>query len=150
MSIDIDKEIRKKRCSAALCAIMNYRKVTKAELAKGTGLSYRTLEGYCYGRNDMSSAKAYNIVEIEHYLSVDGRILTGSKSIEDFYDAEKNRLLGKVDYNTMNIDYIMPNSTLTDTIETYHANQDKRMERLSHMMEVYQNTLQKLQNDNDK
>lgn len=110
---------------------MSYRKVTKADLAEGTGLSYRTLEGYCYGRNDMSSAKAYNIIEIEHFLNVDGRILTGSKSIEDFYNDEKDRLLAKKNE---------PNIVIE--LEVDYQGQNKTIEHLSRMMEVYNNIYQ--------
>lgn len=86
------KELVKKRCCAALNAIMDYRNITKAQLAKETGISYRSIEKYCNGENDISCSKAYNVIEIEHYLDVDGRILTGSRSIDDFYNAESERL----------------------------------------------------------
>lgn len=88
----MDKKLAISRSCAALRAVMQYRKVTMAEVAKGTGLSYRSIEGYYYGRNDMAHGKVYNIVEIEHFLDIDGRILTGSKSIDTFYEAEDRKL----------------------------------------------------------
>ena len=88
----MDKEIKKKETSAALSAIMKYLDITTKELSAMTDVPVRSIENYRCGRNDMSTSIAKNIIAIEHALDIDGRILTGNKSISDFFVEEDRRL----------------------------------------------------------
>jgi len=156
------KELVKKRCCAALNAIMDYRKITMAQLAKGTGISYRSIENYCNGKNDISCSKAYNVVEIEYYLDVDGRILTGSRSIDDFYNAESERLdreekkiredemkgRGNVNPSEIPLHWVMgcdsPDGSITLTVQEIESQRDS----LQRMLRYYQAFMEKTtQND---
>ena len=102
---------------------MQYKSVTMADLARGSGVSYRTIEGYFYGRNDMACSKAYNIIQIEHYLEIDGRILTGSKSIDDFYETESAKISEKEQsdlFVVANPDYYISQRKHLDHIMEYY------------------------------
>lgn len=131
---DTEKAIQKKRCAAALRTIMFDRGFNMTTLSKKTGISYRSIEGYYYGRNDLAFAKAYNIIEIEHCLGIDGRILTGSKSIEDYYEDEKR----KAENFTIYEPTLYPLLTPEDT-----------QKRITELMEKYRKEFENLMNNRD-
>ena len=139
----MEDTIERVRCAAALRTIMQYRKVTMAKLSSGTGLSYRTIEGYYYGRNSLPTSKAYNVIEIEHFLDVDGRILTGSKSIEQFFKQESEIIKSesrKSDPGSHSMGWYTPGSY------SPFSEADMKMERLNNAKKAGLNALRSVRN----
>ena len=84
-------DIQTKRCSNALKAVMDYRKVNVPALAARINVSPRTIEEYTSAKVSLANAKARTVILMAKELNVDPLILIGEKSIEDFYTAEKRR-----------------------------------------------------------
>ena len=117
----MDKEIKKKETSAALSAIMKYRDFTTKELSAMTDDPGRSIENYRCGRNDMSTSIAKNIIAIEHALDIDGRILTGNKSISDFFVEEDPRLRERKKAEAAAAEQELQQKRLQDAKEMYFA-----------------------------
>ncbi len=117
----MDKEIKKKETSAALSAIMKYRDITTKELSAMTDVPVRSIENYRCGRNDMSTSIAKNIIAIEHALDIDGRILTGNKSISDFFVEEDRRLRERKKAEAAAAEQELQQKRLQDAKEMYFA-----------------------------
>lgn len=69
----------------------------------------------------MSTSIAKNIIAIEHALDIDGRILTGNKSISDFFVEEDRRLRERKKAEAAAAEQELQQKRLQDAKEMYFA-----------------------------
>lgn len=111
-----------------------------SDIANNTDVPYKTIANYYYGRNSLPGSMAYNVVEIEHFLNVDGRILTGSLSIDQFYEEECKRIETSTD----------PKSTALSFSVDINNEKQSKLDFLKRIMQYYYKLLDSFQKTADE